>query len=127
MAASARHSSVLPTPVGPRKRKLPTGRAGSFRPTRLRRMARATADTASSCPIIRFFSSASRFFRRSVSSLSSPVTGISVQCETTAATSAAVTSSPGRAATCTPAAASSTRSMALSGRKRSFIYRTESS
>src|SRR3954463_14626072 len=31
-SASARASSVLPTPVGPRKRKLPTGRFGSPRP-----------------------------------------------------------------------------------------------
>ncbi len=29
---SARHNSVLPTPVGPKKMKLPIGRFGSFRP-----------------------------------------------------------------------------------------------
>ena len=38
-SASARTSSVLPTPVGPRKMKLPMGRLGSLRPARLRRMA----------------------------------------------------------------------------------------
>src|SRR5881628_1662833 len=32
--ASARASSVLPTPVGPRNTKLPTGRFGFFRPAR---------------------------------------------------------------------------------------------
>ena len=36
-SASARASSVLPTPVGPRKRKLPIGRFGSPRPARERR------------------------------------------------------------------------------------------
>ena len=45
-SASARHSSVLPTPVGPRNRKLPTGRAGSLSPTLPRRTALATVSTA---------------------------------------------------------------------------------
>jgi hypothetical protein len=35
-SASARASSVLPTPVGPRKMKLPSGRFGSCRPARAR-------------------------------------------------------------------------------------------
>ena len=39
-SASARASSVLPTPVGPRNRKLPIGRFGSCRPARERRSAR---------------------------------------------------------------------------------------
>ena len=47
-SASALASSVLPTPVGPRKKKLPMGRSGSDRPARLRRTAAATARTASS-------------------------------------------------------------------------------
>src|ERR1700723_1486395 len=34
--ASARASSVFPTPVGPRNRKLPIGRFGSFKPPRAR-------------------------------------------------------------------------------------------
>ena len=38
-SASARASSVLPTPVGPRNRKLPSGRFGSCRPARARRIA----------------------------------------------------------------------------------------
>ena len=38
----------LPTPVGPTKRKLPIGRLGDPRPTRLRRMAFAILSTASS-------------------------------------------------------------------------------
>src|SRR2546422_4823452 len=38
--ASARASSVLPTPVGPQKMNEPIGRLGSFKPARLRRMAR---------------------------------------------------------------------------------------
>src|SRR5262249_29515620 len=36
-SASARASSVLPTPVGPRKTKEPIGRFGSCRPVRARR------------------------------------------------------------------------------------------
>ncbi len=42
-SASARATSVLPTPVGPRKRKEPMGRLGSLRPARARRTAAATA------------------------------------------------------------------------------------
>ena len=38
-SASARASSVLPTPVGPRKMNEPIGRRGSLRPARERRMA----------------------------------------------------------------------------------------
>ena len=54
-SSSARvlHSSVFPTPVGPRKRKDAAGRCGSFRPTRERRIARETALTASGCPMTR--------------------------------------------------------------------------
>ena len=58
-SASERASSVLPTPVGPRNRNEPIGRFGSDRPARLRRMALATAMTASSWPITRWCSSSS--------------------------------------------------------------------
>ena len=44
-------SSVLPTPVGPAKSIEAIGRLGSFRPHRARRIDRATAFTASSCPM----------------------------------------------------------------------------
>lgn len=44
-------SSVLPTPVGPAKSMAAMGRRGSLRPERARRIARATAPTASVCPI----------------------------------------------------------------------------
>src|SRR5215469_3103177 len=43
-SASRRATSVLPTPVGPRKKKQPTGRIGDLRPARLRRMARERGD-----------------------------------------------------------------------------------
>ena len=52
-SARAFASSVLPTPVGPRKIKLPMGRLGSLSPARLRRIALATSETASSCPTTR--------------------------------------------------------------------------
>jgi len=90
-SASVLHSSVLPTPVGPRNRKEPMGRLGSFRPTRLRRMALATAVTASSCPTTRWWSFSSSFSRRMDSSSVSRVTGMPVQPATTLAMSSAVT------------------------------------
>ena len=52
-SASARASSVFPTPVGPRKMKLAIGRFGSAKPERARRMASASAEIAASCPITR--------------------------------------------------------------------------
>ena len=59
-SASAFASSVLPTPVGPRKMNEPIGRAGFFRSARLRRgCAREMIPTALSCPITDFFSSSS--------------------------------------------------------------------
>ena len=51
--ASARASSVLPTPVGPEKMNEPIGRFGSLSPARERRMARDTALIASSWPTTR--------------------------------------------------------------------------
>ena len=48
--ASALARSVLPVPVGPTKRKLAMGRSWFERPERLRRIASATAETASSWP-----------------------------------------------------------------------------
>ena len=53
-SARALANSVLPTPVGPRKMKLPMGRRGSLRPDLDRRIASDTAVTASSWPISRW-------------------------------------------------------------------------
>src|SRR5690606_39782983 len=58
-SASALHSSVLPTPVGPRNRNEPIGRFGSDRPARERRTASDTARMASSWPTTRLCSSRS--------------------------------------------------------------------
>ena len=44
--ASVRATSVLPTPVGPRKMNDPTGRSGLFSPARDRRMALERAEMA---------------------------------------------------------------------------------
>src|SRR6266511_2770452 len=52
-SARDRASSVLPTPVGPRNTNEPMGRFGSESPARARRMAFATAATASSWSTIR--------------------------------------------------------------------------
>ena len=46
-SASARASSVLPTPVGPMKMNEPIGRLGSFSPARARRTARLIVSIAS--------------------------------------------------------------------------------
>ena len=92
-SARAFASSVLPTPVGPRKKKLPIGRLGSERPARLRRTAAATALTASSWPTTRLWSSASRFLSLSISPCIILLTGTPVHELTTSAISSGVTSS----------------------------------
>src|SRR5438552_7718 len=91
--ASARASSVLPTPVGPRKMKLPMGRLGSFRPDRARITASETAVTASSWPTTRLCSSSSRRSSFCISPSSSFDTGTPVHRLTMAAISCSSTSS----------------------------------
>ncbi|MNN06211.1 hypothetical protein D3C81_1189940 [compost metagenome] len=90
-SASALHSSVLPTPVGPRNMNEPLGRFGSDSPARERRTALATAVTASCWPITRWCSSSSIFssFSRSPSSIFD--TGMPVHLDTTSAISSSVT------------------------------------
>ncbi len=80
-------SSVLPTPVGPKNRNEPIGWFGLEMPERERRTAFATASTASSCPIMRFFRWSSRCssFSRSEESILS--VGMPVHLETTLAIS----------------------------------------
>ena len=82
--ANCLESSVLPTPVGPTKRKLPIGRFGAPNPTRLRRMALAILSTAASCPITCDLRSSARLRSCDCSfSFKSP-TGILVFCSTMA-------------------------------------------
>ncbi|MCY1174508.1 hypothetical protein D9M73_147140 [compost metagenome] len=90
-SANALHSSVLPTPVGPRNMNEPLGRFGSDKPARERRTALETATTASSWPITRWCNRLSIFisFSRSPSSIFD--TGIPVHFETTSAISSSVT------------------------------------
>lgn len=83
-AARARHSWVLPTPLGPSRRKQPTGLRGSRSPSRLRRMARTTASTARSWPSRRRRSSWSRPARAFRSASSGSVTGTPVHWVSTA-------------------------------------------
>ena len=92
-SANAFASSVLPTPVGPRNKKLPMGCSGSASPARLRRIAPATAETASSCPITRSCKRSSRSISFSISPCIIFVIGIPVHEETTSAISSSVTSS----------------------------------
>ena len=90
--ASVLQSSVLPTPVGPRKRNEPYGRFGSDSPERERRIASDTRRTASSCPTTRScsLSSMCRSFSRSPCIIFD--TGMPVARETTSAISSAPTS-----------------------------------
>ena len=92
-SASAFVISVLPTPVGPKKRKEPIGRCGSFNPTRPLLTALATALTASSCPTTRLCSVFSRRLRRAASPSASLFTGIFVQSDTISAISFSPTTS----------------------------------
>ena len=62
--ASAFASSVLPTPVGPAKRKEPVGCVRRLRRAAERSTARLTASAASSWPTTRCFRDASRPSRR---------------------------------------------------------------
>ncbi len=77
--ASARASSVLPTPVGPQKMNEPIGWFGSLRPARERRMARLIALMASSWPTTERCSSSSIRRSRDASCSCRRVTGIPVQ------------------------------------------------
>ncbi len=92
-SASVLASSVLPTPVGPRKMNEPIGRRGSLMPARARITASATARpprpgrSTRSCRISSSFSSFSR------SPSTSRVTGMPVQRATISAISSSVTSS----------------------------------
>ena len=90
-SANALHSSVLPTPVGPKNRNEPFGRRGSARPARERRMALATMCTASSWPTTRLASASSMRSSFSFSPSSILATGMPVHFDTTSAISSSVT------------------------------------
>ena len=92
-SASDLASSVLPTPVGPRKRNDPVGRLGSEMPARDRRTASDTARTACFWPISRSPRWASMLSSFSVSPCSSRPVGMPVQLATTSAMSCGPTCS----------------------------------
>ena len=85
-------SSVFPTPVGPKKRKLANGLLGSFRPVLDLLMESATALIALSWPIIFSLRIDSRLKSLSFSDWFKFCTGIEVHFETTSAISSKVTS-----------------------------------
>ena len=90
-AATDLASSVLPTPVGPKNKNEPIGRCSSLIPLLLRRIARATAETALSWPITRLCKRLSRLANWRVSLRFIWVTGTPVQSETTLAMSSGST------------------------------------
>ena len=92
-SASARASSVLPTPVGPRKMNDPIGRLGSLNPARERRIALATRSSASSWPTTRWRSRSSIVTSFLTSPSSIFETGMPVHLVTMRATSSSSTSS----------------------------------
>ena len=114
-------SSVLPTPVGPKKRKEPIGLPGSLRPALLRWIAPAMVSIASSCPIMHSFSLDFIFIILLPSDSATLLTGMPVILDTTVAMSSSVTMLPDcLRRTIEPA--SSIASIALSGRDLSAMY-----
>ena len=85
-------SSVLPTPVVPKNKKLPIGRLGSLIPILLRLIAFATAFMASSCPFTLLDKISSNLSNFSASPSFNLVTGILVHLLTTSAISFSVIS-----------------------------------
>ena len=102
-SASALHSSVLPTPVGPINKNEPLGRLGSDNPALERRIALLTAFSASSCPTTRLLSCSS--MRNSLSRSPSIIfdTGMPVHFDTTSAISSSVTLLRNKVIFCSPA------------------------
>ena len=119
-SASARASSVFPTPVGPRKMNTPTGRRGSLMPARARRTALATITMASSWPMMRWCRCSSMCSSRSVSSTCRRESGMPVHMATTSATSSAVTTACSRSwSSCHAFSRSSIFSCSFTSRSRS--------
>ncbi len=78
------------------------GRLGSERPARERRIAPATAETASSWPMTRSWSTSSSSMSLAISPCIMRLTGTPVHALTTSATSSSVTSSLSIAVSCWP-------------------------
>jgi hypothetical protein len=123
MKASCFATSVLPTPVGPEKRKLPTGFCGLPSPERAILMAAESASIALSWPNTTALRSRSRFFRAERSSLETLRAGTRAIFETISSISGLPITffclDLGRMRCSAPA--SSITSIALSGRWRSLM------
>ena len=120
--ASCLASSVLPTPVGPVKRNDPMGFSGERRPARASLMALASWATASSWPNT---TPCRSFWRSRNCALSDVETwrgGICAIFATTISMSETPIVYPSPCARRAAAPASSTKSMALSGKRRSRRY-----
>ena len=91
-SAIERATSVLPTPVGPKKRNEPTGRCGFLSPARERRIARARAEMAGRCDTIRSCRAFSMVNNFSASFCLIDAMGTPVQRAITSSTSSLVTS-----------------------------------
>ena len=117
-SASTLAVSVLPTPVGPRKRKEPMGRFEA-KPALLRWMTSAMVSSTARWPTMCWLRKSRMPSTRSASLMSSRSTGMRAISETTSAMSAGSTDSlPCRTAR---AAAVSIRLIALSGSRRSTM------
>ena len=116
--------SVLPTPVGPTKRRLASGLFSSRRPAFENFTAFTTCSTASSCPKIFFFILFSRLLRPLTSSVLTVSTGTRHMVVRTSFMIFLSTIWTFLSVGCSflYAPASSIRSIALSGRYRSLIY-----
>ena len=112
-------SSVFPTPVGPKKMKLPIGRRGSLRPERDLLIASATAMTASSWPMSRWWRLSSMCTNRSPSPSKRRPVGMPVHFETSSAISRSPTTMSVRRSFCR-----TLRSDSYSSVKRSLSTRS---
>ena len=120
--ASAVQTEVFPTPVEPVSSRAATGRASSRKPAPPRRTARQMAFTAASCPMTVRQSSCSSWSSRCAVSPSAAAEKPSNRLATRATSCAVMSFPPSR---CTAAQVSSSKSIALSGRCRSGLMRTE--
>jgi len=119
--ASWRATSVLPTPVGPAKMKLPVGESGLPKPARDRLTAATTASMASSWPKTTWRSPVPSSFSEPMSEVVVVLAGIRAIFDTTFSTSTTLTIAPLRPSRRNIDPTSSMTSMALSGRKRSLM------
>ena len=127
--ASWRANSVLPTPVGPVNKNEPIGLSVLPKPARVILIAEDTASMALFCPNTVFFKSRSRYFNLARASVLTVFGGMRAIFAINSSISILVIfflrCSTGNTRCAAPA--SSIKSIALSGKNRSFMYLADNS